>query len=146
MRSVIAYDRANPIFSVNLTMQQLKVLMLVSRSPDGMTSQDLTRHMGVSLATMSGIVDRLVAHAFVSRHEDPRDRRIRRIRLTAEGRKVLHEIMDQGQEVSRRVLDRLDDDTLRMLETVLHRVIDAVIEDAEAHGVKIPAAGRDRLG
>ena len=76
LRTLFAYDRTNRIFSVNLTMQQLKVLILLSRH-DGIASQELTRHLGVTLATLSGIVDRLVAHGYVTRTEDPHDRRIR---------------------------------------------------------------------
>jgi DNA-binding MarR family transcriptional regulator len=131
MRAAIGYDRTNPIFSVNLTMQQLKVLMLISRS-DGMTSQQLTRHLGVSQATVSGIVDRLVAHDFVTRQEDPHDRRIRHIWLAPEGKQALEEIMQSGTEMQRRVLDRLDDETLQMLETVLERLTAAARADARA--------------
>ena len=39
--------------------------------------------MGVSLATITGIVDRLAAQGLVTRREDPRDRRVRRVELTA---------------------------------------------------------------
>src|SRR5690242_4083488 len=80
LRTVMAQDQSNPIFSVNLTMQQLRVLMLVSAT-DGMALQQLGRQLGVSQATVSGIVDRLVAQDFVTRQEDAHDRRIRHIWL-----------------------------------------------------------------
>src|SRR5215813_1252130 len=111
LRALVAYDRTNPIFSVNLTMQQLKVLMLLSRH-DGMSSQELTRHLGVTLATLSGIVDRMVAQGYVTRTEDAHDRRIRRIHLSPAGRTMLTEISDGGTRAQRRVLERLDDETL----------------------------------
>ena len=38
--------------------------------------------MGVGLATLSGMIDRLVAHDLVARREDLQDRRVRRISLT----------------------------------------------------------------
>jgi DNA-binding MarR family transcriptional regulator len=131
MRGLLPYDR---IFSVNLTMQQLKVLILISRS-DHMTAQELTRHLGVTLATTSGIVDRLVAHDYVSRHEDPHDRRVRRIRMAPAGKTALDDIMDSGREAQRRLLARLDDDTLRMLEVVLERLGDA----ARAEAAELPS-------
>jgi DNA-binding MarR family transcriptional regulator len=139
MRALLAYDRTNPLFSVNLTMQQLKVLLLLSRH-DGISSQELTRHLGVSLATLSGIVDRLVAQGHVTRTEDQHDRRIRRIRLSAAGRETLTEIMDGGTRAQRRVLDRLDDDTLGMLALVLERIAAAAVEDALEQGVQLPPA------
>ena len=139
MRALIANDRTNPLFSVNLTMQQLKVLMLLSQH-DGIASADLTRRLGVSLATLSGIVDRLVAQGHVTRTEDRQDRRIRRIHLSAAGRATLAEITDGGTRAQRRVLDRLDDATLDMLAVVLERVAAAAAEDAAEQGVRLPAS------
>ncbi|GAA4250933.1 MarR family winged helix-turn-helix transcriptional regulator [Dactylosporangium darangshiense] len=144
MRALLAYDRTNPLFSVNLTMQQLKVLLLLSRH-DGISSQELTRHLGVSLATLSGIVDRLVAQGYVTRTEDQHDRRIRRIHLSATGRATLVEISDGGTRAQRRVLDRLDDDTLGMLAVVLERVAAAAVEDALDQGLQLPPSETDEL-
>ncbi|MEV0128158.1 MarR family transcriptional regulator [Dactylosporangium sp. NPDC050688] len=137
LRTLFAYDRTNRIFSVNLTMQQLKVLILLSRH-DGLASHELTRHLGVTSATLTGIVDRLVTHGYVTRTEDRQDRRIRRIHLSPAGREVLTEIMDSGNQAQRRLLDRLDDETLLMLETVLSRLLDAARADALEQGVVIP--------
>ncbi|MET7420963.1 MarR family transcriptional regulator [Dactylosporangium sp. NPDC005555] len=137
LRGLFAYDRTNRLFSVNLTMQQLKVLLLLSRH-DGIPSQELTRLLGVTLATLSGIIDRLVAHGYVTRVEDTHDRRIRRIHLAPAGREILTEIMDSGTRAQQRLLDRLDDDTLLMLETVLARILDAARADALEQGVVIP--------
>lgn len=141
MRSLVAYDRTNPIFSVNLTMQQLKVLLLLSRH-DGIASQELTRHLGVTLATLSGIVDRLVTQGYVVRVEDTHDRRIRRIHLSPAGRAMLEEIMDSGTRAQRRLLERLDDETLAMLETVLDRIVDAAVAEAREQGIELPPENR----
>ena len=137
LRTLFAYDRTNRLFSVNLTMQQLKVLILLTRH-DGIASQELTRHLGVTSATLSGIVDRLVAHGYVTRTEDQHDRRIRRIHLSAAGREILTEIMDSGARAQQRLLSRLDDETLAMLETVLARLLAAAREDALEQGIAIP--------
>jgi DNA-binding MarR family transcriptional regulator len=132
-----ALDRSNPILSVNLTMQQLKVLLLLYRQ-DGIASQELTRLLGVAMATVSGLIDRLVAHDYVARQEDSQDRRVRRLFLTMAGRRVVEEIMDAGAEHQRRLFARLDDDTLRMLEIVLHRIADVALAEAAEQGQPIP--------
>ncbi|MEV8515489.1 MarR family transcriptional regulator [Dactylosporangium sp. NPDC051484] len=137
MRALLAYDRSNPLFSVNLTMQQLKVLLLLSRH-DGMSSQALTRHLGVTLATLSGIIDRMVAQGYVTRTEDPHDRRIRRIHLSPTGRQTLAQISDGGVRAQRRLLDRLDDETLDRLADVLERIAEAAAEDAIEQGIHLP--------
>jgi DNA-binding MarR family transcriptional regulator len=137
LRSLVAYDRTNPIFSVNLTMQQLKVLLLLSRH-DGISAQELTRHLGVTSATLSGIVDRLVAQGHVTRTEDPHDRRVRRIHLSPGGRATVNEIVDGGTRAQERLLGRLDDETLGLLETVLGRIAEAAVADALEQGIVLP--------
>jgi DNA-binding MarR family transcriptional regulator len=137
MRALIAYDRTNPLFSVNLTMQQLKVLLLLSRH-DGISSQELTRHLGVTLATLSGIVDRMVTQGYVTRTEDPHDRRVRRIHLSPTGRQTLAEVTDGGARAQRRLLERLDDETLGMLAVVLERIAEAALAEAIEQGVDLP--------
>jgi DNA-binding MarR family transcriptional regulator len=139
MRAFMAFNRNNPIFSVNLTMQQLKVLLLLSRQ-DGIPSHELTKQLGVTMATLSGIVDRLVAHDYVTRHEDPHDRRIRRIALAPAGRQAMNEILDNGAVAQRRLLSRLDDATLEMLEIVLARLSEAARAEAVEQGIVIPEA------
>jgi DNA-binding MarR family transcriptional regulator len=49
---------------------------------------DLAGHMGVTLATMSLHVERLVRKGYVARTRDPRDGRRVRLRLTAAGLRV----------------------------------------------------------
>ena len=44
-------------------------------------------------SNVTGIVDRLVAHKLVTRQECPTDRRAKTITLTAEGKKVVDQIM-----------------------------------------------------
>jgi DNA-binding MarR family transcriptional regulator len=155
MRSLFAYDRGNPMFSSNLTMQQLKVLWLLS-THDGMGSRELAGHLGVTLATLSGIVDRLVAQGYATRSEDPHDRRVRRLHASATGRAAMEEIMESGTKAQRRLFaameeimesgtkaqrrlfDRLDDETLEMIIVVLDRITEAARADALERGITLP--------
>ncbi|NUT37187.1 MAG: MarR family transcriptional regulator [Hamadaea sp.] len=107
MQMAAARDRSNPFFAVNLTMSQLKILFAL-RLHGGFGGQDLAHMMGVSAATMTGIVDRLVAAGYVSRREDPHDRRVRRVELTDEGGDLVDRIMTAGEAHQRRLLERLD--------------------------------------
>ena len=115
LQRLFAQDRSNPLFTSNLTMSQLKTLFVLRyRGPSG--GQELARAMGVSLATMTGIVDRLVAQALVSRHEDPHDRRVRRVQLSPHGHEVTEGIITAGAEHQRRLMQRLDVADLSVLE------------------------------
>ncbi|GAA3262202.1 MarR family winged helix-turn-helix transcriptional regulator [Nonomuraea helvata] len=116
----------SPLFSSNLTIRQLHVVMLLSLNGSA-SGQDLAHHLGVSLGTVTGIVDRLVAQGLATRHEDPQDRRVRRVELSPAGTALIEEINNAGFEHYRRILDHLDTDTLRSLEQVT-RTIRAVAD------------------
>ncbi|SDR20105.1 MarR family winged helix-turn-helix transcriptional regulator [Thermostaphylospora chromogena] len=117
----LAYDRSLPLLASNLTMQQLKTVILLS-SLGSASGQELAHRLGVSLATVTGIVDRLVGHGLVTRQEDPADRRIRRVRLSAQGRALADDITHAGAHAFSRILQRLDTSTLQALEGVLAEI------------------------
>ena len=110
----------------DLTLRQLQVLTLVRHTP-GITGQDLAGHLGVTTATTSGLVDRVVGKAWVEREHDPADRRRVLLRLTAEGEELL-----AGLEVPTRlgrqlVLDRLTDAELADLARLMQRMRDVAV-------------------
>ncbi|MBB5871802.1 DNA-binding MarR family transcriptional regulator [Allocatelliglobosispora scoriae] len=124
---MLASDRSNPFFELNLTMPQLKV-MLILATKGGAGGQELVGVLGVTLATMTGIVDRLVAADLVTRREDPQDRRVRRVELTESGRQLIDKLVDAGTEHQRRLLLRLDIDELQTVERameIMHRAMSA---------------------
>ncbi|MGO3886151.1 MAG: MarR family winged helix-turn-helix transcriptional regulator [Mycetocola sp.] len=104
-----------PLLTVPLTMGQLKALaIIVSTSPE-MSVQNLATDLHVSLATTSGIVERLVQHGMVERHEDTVDHRVRRLGPTPEGRRLVLELATTTRELSRETLAALAPDDLRAL-------------------------------
>ena len=128
---VFAFDRSDPLLAANLTMSQLKVLLILSLRP-GASGQDLTAALGVSLATITGIVDRLAAQGLVARREDERDRRIRRLDLTSAGQQVIEDIITAGAAHTRRLLQRLEPDDLAVVErSVIVLLAAAEAEQAE---------------
>jgi DNA-binding MarR family transcriptional regulator len=132
---------SSPLFDSNLTMRQLKVIMILAFH-DSQSGQDLARHLGVGLATVTGIIDRLVGQHLVERHEDPADRRVRRVCLTDAGRRLADQVLDAGTGHSRAVLDHLDTDTLRALADVMRKVRRAAECLAARHRGDGPASER----
>ncbi|QYJ03355.1 MarR family transcriptional regulator [Nocardioides panacisoli] len=68
-----------------LSPHELTALELLVADQHG--PSDLARHLGVTSAAASGIVDRLVARGHVERVPDEHDRRRRRLDLTDSGRR-----------------------------------------------------------
>ncbi|HEV7649555.1 MAG TPA: MarR family transcriptional regulator [Actinophytocola sp.] len=107
-----AITENGPLQSVDLTMRQLRVLLILSFS-DGLAGRELAAALGVGLAAVTGIADRLAARELVRRAEDPADRRVRRVYLTEAGRAVVTGLRDAGREGKRRLLRRLTAAELR---------------------------------
>jgi DNA-binding MarR family transcriptional regulator len=131
LQHLFAYDRSDPLFTSHLTLSQLKILMLLSVR-DGTSGRELAALMGVGLATLSGMIDRLVAHDLVARREDTRDRRVRRITLTPAGADLIGTIITAGAEKQRRLLDRLDTPQLRVVEEAMSLLVRAASEEFSA--------------
>jgi DNA-binding MarR family transcriptional regulator len=106
---------AEPLISTPLTMQQLKVLTMIAIDPDGATGHALAGLLKVSLASMSGMVDRLVDHGMVQRSEDPYDRRVRRLTVTPAGGEMIRSLLSSAGTMPTPVLRRMALPDLRAL-------------------------------
>ena len=121
-----ARQRSAPLMSTALTMQQLRAVLLVDLEGP-LTGHALAERLGVSTATTSGLVDRLVEHGVVARTEDPADRRVRRVALTEAGARTVRELADAGRAMSDHLLLQLDVEDLRALVRGL-AAVRAVVE------------------
>lgn len=132
-----AEDRTSPLFNSPLTMSQLKLLLILRRG-GGAGGAELARAMGVSLATLTGIVDRMVTQGLVTRREDPADRRVRRIELTPHGSQTIDAIVTSGTQRLRQVLDRVDPAGLQVILQAMRLLCGAARDTASAP----PTGGR----
>lgn len=90
-----------PMLKIDLTPAQIKVLMSFDIS-SGYTMTDLSRANGVTVSTMTSMVDRLVSFDLVERCYDEHDRRRVVVCLTENGRTTIVHITN----VRRRELER----------------------------------------
>jgi DNA-binding MarR family transcriptional regulator len=120
-----------PLLKTDLTIAQLKVLSLVVTSEDGATGGGLAETFGVSMATTSKHVDRLVEQGLVTRAFDVDDQRVRRIRATELGRAVVLRMMASRPELGSEVLRDLATEDLRALEQGL-RAVDELLRARRA--------------
>ena len=104
------------LLSTDFTLQQLKVLTVLVTVPEGETVRDLAATFSVSTASMSTMVDRLVAQGAARRGVDPLDARVRRIQATTLGRDVVQKLVGARPEFAEAVLGRLPLEDLRALE------------------------------
>lgn len=124
---VVVRARAPEFLAVDVTMQQAKILHLVGVEP-GIGVTGLAAHLGVSLSTVSGAVERLVELGLIERQEDPTDRRHVGITLSAAGRDVVDRFRDINARTFAQLLRRLDDAELRGLRVGIPGMTRALME------------------
>lgn len=111
-----------PLLTTDLTIRQLKTLSLIVTTEEGATGGILAETFGVSLASMSKVLDRLIAQGLALRSTDAKDQRVRRVHATPLGRAVVRQLMASRPELGEDVLGRLNVNDLRALEQGMRAV------------------------
>jgi len=106
------------LLDLALTTPQLKVVLLLYLNGSARMS-DLASSLGVTLATATGIVDRLVDRDIVKRENSREDRRVVVCRLSAIGQELTDRLYTSGRERARQLLLGLDEDKLSKLDEAL---------------------------
>jgi DNA-binding MarR family transcriptional regulator len=114
----VASAHAPEFLAVVVTMSQAKVLYLVQAEP-GLRMSELSARLGVSLSTVSGVVDRLVDQSFLDRHDDPADRRQVVLRITDAGASQLELFRELSAGQVRDLLARIDEADLAVVARAL---------------------------
>jgi DNA-binding MarR family transcriptional regulator len=115
--------------SVNLTPVQFRVLQIVAEKPH-CTATEVSQRMRVSQATVTSLVDKLVARDLVTREKSQTDRRQTLIVATETGRQTLAAAPDPLQQSFVRRFEALEDWEQAMLVASLERVA-AMLDAAE---------------
>ena len=82
----------------------------------------LAERLHISPSWMVAIVDQLERRGLVERRPHARDRRIRNLHLTADGKKLLKQAERRAQQFDRQVTDPLTEAELQQLLELLQRV------------------------
>ena len=105
---------APDFLGLEVTMSQAKCLYIAALRP-GIGMSALAEQLQVGLSAVSGLVDRLVEHGYLERHEDPTDRRQQQVSVTAAGAAMLDRIRELNAELLRRLLRGLSTPELEAL-------------------------------
>jgi len=95
LHHVFLYDRGNQlrvIEETGLSITQCKALLELGglgQAAEAWQVSDLAELFGVSVPAMSRAVDALVKAKLATRVEDPEDRRVRRVKITAKGKSLV---------------------------------------------------------
>ena len=139
MFRTVSNSHTAEFLEIGVTMPQAKTLHLVAAEGRIRMSVLATR-LGVTLSTVSGLVERLVEAGCVARHDDPVDRRQVVVTLTPEGDALIERFRDLNRSQLRSLLVLLSDDDLDAVE----RAVTALTRAAERRSASQPLATSER--
>jgi len=109
---------------LDLTMSQLKVVLLLFISGSSRMS-DIASALGVSLATATGVLDRLVERDIVLREADPEDRRVVLCRLSNKGEKLISGLWQLSRDRAGELMRALAPSQLLLITEALEALLQA---------------------
>lgn len=100
-----------------LTLPQLRVLFLIRAQP-GVTTNELARTLGLTTATVSGLVAKLADAGLVERGQRAGDRRVIPLTLTEEGAATVGVIREGNRALLAALAAQMGPDLERVTETL----------------------------
>jgi DNA-binding MarR family transcriptional regulator len=85
-------DLLEAVGMLDLNLSQTKLLHRLETAGRELSLGEAAESVGITLPTASRLVDDLVHRGLIQRHEDPNDRRLKRVGLTESGRAALRRL------------------------------------------------------
>ena len=102
-------------------MQAYSLLLLEPRKQVPMNS--ISGLLGCDPSNVTGIVDHLVADGYIERNENPNDRRIKSISLTAKGSECRRMLLERLEKDNVPDISKLSDTEVKSLQKILTKVL-----------------------
>lgn len=115
---------ANAWAKLDLTMQQMKVIMMLEYRGELPVSA-LADSLNVSLPNMTGIIDRLVQNELVERVPSPHDRRVILLRSTPKSKEIFDSLFNSAYQRFQYVMSKLSTTDQEMISLGLRLLSEA---------------------
>lgn len=110
--------------ATEVSFSQLRILCVLACHDEPLPVNAIADQVQLSLAAAGRTIDKLVGSGFADRREDPADRRVKRISLTAEGTRYLETHMAVKHQTVRRFVAALPADLRDNLCAAVRPIID----------------------
>lgn len=118
-------DEPQEVLHMDICLPEIFVLKELS-SKEEPTMSELGRSISMDPSTLTRTVDKLVEKEFVVRKPDPEDRRVVRVTITAEGRKIINRFEVQRKKhiesILRQMTSQERKDLLKIFKTLHSRI------------------------
>ena len=119
------------LYKGKITITQFLILDFLHRRKES-KMKTLADFMGVSTAAMTGMVDRLIRHAYVTRKFDPRDRRIIKIQLNSKGSELVEKISQKRRQMIVKIFGKISSQERADYLRILQRIYEVLTGKTEA--------------
>lgn len=116
------------VYRLQVTPPQFLVMDFIYKREEA-RMKDLAQFMSVAMATMTGIVERLVRHGYVKRVPDKQDRRIIKVRMTSQGEILMKRILKRRREVLIHVFSKISAADREEYLRILTRIRDVLLQE-----------------
>ncbi|HVX58913.1 MAG TPA: MarR family transcriptional regulator [Candidatus Saccharimonadales bacterium] len=123
LKKLAMADRAM-LENLQLSRAQLE-LVFVLFSHDSVNVKHAAEITGVSTSAISQVADSLLAEGYIARTDDPNDRRVTYLTLTAKGRSAIKSLRNHFSSGFRAALGSLSDDELLQFSKIYKKLVEA---------------------
>jgi MarR family transcriptional regulator for hemolysin len=119
---------------LGLSTARWVALVNLSAHPEGMTQNALAIRVGIKSSTLVRQLDLLEADGWIERREQPGDRRVKRVFMTAKAKPALQSIARVARDLRRELLKDASDAEIRASLTLLEGVkrrLQPLVNDAQ---------------
>ena len=125
----ILWHRLQTMTPAAVTPSQFGLLTLLRQQP--LTSGELARQWGVSAPTMSKMVSLLGQHGWITRDEDPNDRRRKIISLTTTGQELQSQVYGTVHQSVAGSLDDLNEGQRAQIISALDLLLESLTASSQ---------------
>lgn len=113
---------------LDLKIAQLDVLMNIHRHP-GISQHDLARRLLVGRSNITMLFPQLEKQGLLRRESDPKDKRVMRMHLTAEGEARLEKALKVYSALIERVMAQSSDEECNLIGAQMTRIADLLKDE-----------------
>lgn len=121
---------AHHLVGLDFTFQQFMVMKLISQK-ECPKMTDLAEDLNVTMGNVTTMIDRLIKQQYVTRKDDPEDRRIVRVCLTAEGKNLMKKAAEVRKKNMELILNKMSKEDQNSLFKIMEKLAQAIQKERE---------------
>lgn len=120
---IVTEDFNKRMLKYGSTRIQWIALYFLYTSEKELSQKELAMLMNIQDPTLARLIDRMERDGLLHRFENPKDKRMKLLKLTEDGRLKAEKLMHYGQEFSDLLLEDITDEEVKIFNEVLRKML-----------------------